>query len=325
MSVQITTAVNQPRETTTQMAVAAWIKALSVGTLLSLLGLAGGMLVWRRLAEALCKPLDAWTLAMTAFVLAVAGLAVRVLGHGYFGRGDSSRPWLAALVLFGPTTAFAAVGFSLNMPGTSTIGLATFWGILAAGEISSLIFCRFAAGDISRLTARMWRPAGALPGKIKSETSGAAVEHVLHDDAVREPETSVVEQAPLQPEAGVHAGVHAGVDAGVDADLVAATVDETPREEVTQQVIRLQGADGTETMSGWLRASFLPGQRTATVHLSFCPPFSSVPTVEIEQVDGPPGRIKTVQLLPYGVRFDLKLLKDAEEPLGVLLQFSARA
>jgi hypothetical protein len=95
-------------------------------------------------------------------------------------------------------------------------------------------------------------------------------------------------------------------------------------ENVTQQLTRSQAADGDEELSGWLRTTFAPGQRTASVHVAFCPPFAATPQLEVEQLDGPEARIKTAQLLPYGARLDLKLAAAAEEPTNVLLQFSAR-
>ena len=95
-------------------------------------------------------------------------------------------------------------------------------------------------------------------------------------------------------------------------------------EDVTQQLTRSQAADGTEELSGWLRTAFTPGQRTCSVHVAFCPPFAATPGLEVEQIDGPEARVKTAQLLPYGVRLDLKLAAVAEEPTNVVLQFAAR-
>jgi hypothetical protein len=95
-------------------------------------------------------------------------------------------------------------------------------------------------------------------------------------------------------------------------------------EDVTQQLTRSQAADGTETLSGWLRMAFAAGQRTGNVHVAFCPPFAATPELEVEQLDGPETRIKTAQLLSYGARLDLKLAAAADEPTSVLLQFSAR-
>ncbi|MBU4272478.1 MAG: hypothetical protein KKE86_01925 [Planctomycetes bacterium] len=96
-----------------------------------------------------------------------------------------------------------------------------------------------------------------------------------------------------------------------------------PAEEVTQQLIRSRAADGTETLSGWLRTFFAAGQRTGSIHVAFCPPLDALPKVAVEQIDGPEARIRTAQALPYGVRLDLKLAVAAREPTGVLLQFSA--
>ena len=107
-----------------------------------------------------------------------------------------------------------------------------------------------------------------------------------------------------------------------DRPMVADTL---PDETVTQQLTRSQAADGTESLSGWLRIPLASGQRTANVHVAFCPPFPHTPRARVEQLDGPEARIKTVQLLPYGVRFDLKLREPSESAAAVLLQFSAEA
>jgi hypothetical protein len=104
-----------------------------------------------------------------------------------------------------------------------------------------------------------------------------------------------------------------------------AVVDECPPEEVTQQLTRGRGADGSEHITGWLRAPFAAGQRTAVVHVSFCPPLNKIPELKVHQADGPKARIKTAQLLPHGARLDLKLSQSAEQSASVLLQFSAHS
>jgi hypothetical protein len=93
--------------------------------------------------------------------------------------------------------------------------------------------------------------------------------------------------------------------------------------DITQQLTRSRAADGVETLTGWLRTPLAAGQRNANIHLAFCPPFAATPLLEVEQIDGPPARIKMAQVLPYGVRFDLKLAAAAEESSSVLLQFVA--
>ncbi|MDY0165832.1 MAG: hypothetical protein RBS80_04765 [Thermoguttaceae bacterium] len=97
-----------------------------------------------------------------------------------------------------------------------------------------------------------------------------------------------------------------------------------PAAEVFQQLTRRQLAEGGEEMAGWVRAVFAAGQRTENVHVAFCPPFSMMPQLTVRQLDGPPARMKTAQLLPFGVRIDLKLPEPAEEDTCVLLEFNAR-
>lgn len=97
-----------------------------------------------------------------------------------------------------------------------------------------------------------------------------------------------------------------------------------PADEVTQQLTRSRSADSGEYLTGWLRVGLSPGQRTANVHIAFCPPFEHAPTLEATQTSGPTARIKTVQLLPFGARLDLKLSQPSDEPTTVVLQFFAQ-
>ncbi len=106
--------------------------------------------------------------------------------------------------------------------------------------------------------------------------------------------------------------------------IVSSDAEEVPADNVLQQLTRSQGADGSEQLAGWLRMPFGPGQRTASVHVAFCPPFERCPAIDVAQCDGPTTRVKTTQLLPYGARLDLKLAAPPERAESVLLQFSAR-
>lgn len=101
--------------------------------------------------------------------------------------------------------------------------------------------------------------------------------------------------------------------------------DAAPPEEVLQQLTRRQLADGAEELTGWLRVPFAADQRTENVHVAFCPPFTTAPHLSVVQSAGPPARVKTAQLLPYGVRLDLKLSSPAGAHATVLLEFAARA
>jgi hypothetical protein len=109
-----------------------------------------------------------------------------------------------------------------------------------------------------------------------------------------------------------------------EADSQPVLQDDLPPKDVVQQLTRSQADDGTERLSGWLRMPFAAGQRTGSVHVAFCPPLKATPELLVEQIGGPEARVKTAQLLPYGVRLDLKLAVAAEEPTSVLLQFLAQ-
>lgn len=95
--------------------------------------------------------------------------------------------------------------------------------------------------------------------------------------------------------------------------------------EVIEQLTRCRLADGREQIAGWLAVRFAPGQRSDCLHVAFCPPFARSPELQLTQLEGPPVRIKTGQLQPYGVRLDLKLADTARAAERVVLGFAARA
>jgi hypothetical protein len=94
-------------------------------------------------------------------------------------------------------------------------------------------------------------------------------------------------------------------------------------EQTVQQVIRTRMADGEERLSGWLRLDFAPGQRTAVAHLAFCPPLEGPPTLSVRQRSGPECRVKSAQVLPYGARIELRLVREASQNQQVVLEFEA--
>ena len=106
---------------------------------------------------------------------------------------------------------------------------------------------------------------------------------------------------------------------------VAASSGHPPTGDVLQQLTRCRTAGGGEVISGWIRVPLAVGQRSANVHVAFCPLFNRTPKASVEQIEGPVARIKTGQLFPWGARFDLKLSSPTEGPETVLLQFSAKA
>jgi hypothetical protein len=99
----------------------------------------------------------------------------------------------------------------------------------------------------------------------------------------------------------------------------------SPADDSVLQQLTLRNADGVAELSGWLRMPLESGQRSGNLHVAFCPPFDCVPEIEIEQLEGPPARIKAAQVLPYGARLEVKLAEASEKAGSIALRFSALA
>jgi hypothetical protein len=89
----------------------------------------------------------------------------------------------------------------------------------------------------------------------------------------------------------------------------------------TQKLVYRLTPEGICVVEGWLQTNFLPGQRTAVVHVAFCPAFRETPIVEAELQDGPAGEIRPTLVLPWGVRWEVKLELAAVEPITVSIEF----
>ncbi|MBQ6109638.1 MAG: hypothetical protein IJK97_15600 [Thermoguttaceae bacterium] len=91
---------------------------------------------------------------------------------------------------------------------------------------------------------------------------------------------------------------------------------------VHQKLERLQNPDGSEEISGLLRAEFLPNQTKVPLFVAFCPPFCQTPVVECFSLDGA-AQVEVVQNAPHGVQLSIR--KSPPVPLGdsVILTFRA--
>lgn len=99
----------------------------------------------------------------------------------------------------------------------------------------------------------------------------------------------------------------------------------SPLGDVVQQFVRTQSAAGIDRIHGWLKTTLAASERNATLHVAFCPPFVETPKFTVLQTSGPAARIKPVQLLPYGVRLELKRLEPGDKTAAILLEFSAES
>jgi len=248
----------------------------------------------RRMAGALVVPLALPALLLVAVLVATAAIVVRL------ARRPTGRPYggdpIAAIV----SGSVVLLGLAVSLPGTSWTGLVLFWLIVGSEE------------------AWAWRCDWRRIGPKNRPTPGTSVS-VTHEPGAQEVDD--VEPRSLQGEREEARKVAGDGLAGLLVDEA-----EPPADEVIQQLTRSRTADGSETLAGWLRVGVAAGQRNANVHVAFCPPFARTPQVSVEQIDGPEARIKVVQVLPFGVRCDLKLVGGAcNVPTMVLLQVSVHA
>ncbi len=95
-------------------------------------------------------------------------------------------------------------------------------------------------------------------------------------------------------------------------------------QRLTQQLERGTSADGTEFIRARLRGRFQPRDRNLHLHVGFCPPLTRIPSVAVEQLEGPPIQIQVGHCQIYGVRLDLRLTSAEATGDDVLLTVMAR-
>lgn len=103
-----------------------------------------------------------------------------------------------------------------------------------------------------------------------------------------------------------------------------ATAEETTEGEIVlQHVVRIRDADGHEYIHATLRGELDAGARRTTLYVGFCPPFLTLPQVEAEVIEGPPGIAKVVQALHNGVQVEVDLDDASLEPVVVTVEVAA--
>ncbi len=120
-------------------------------------------------------------------------------------------------------------------------------------------------------------------------------------------------------------GAGSGEQGLADGDSIEESEPMEPAADVLQQLTLRTTAEGGQELFGWLRIRLATGQRTASLHVAFCPSFDKAPQVQAEAFTGPDCRIKAAQVLPYGARLDVKLDEPAREEESVLVWFHASA
>lgn len=95
-------------------------------------------------------------------------------------------------------------------------------------------------------------------------------------------------------------------------------------EDITQWMSRRMTGDG-EVIEGWMRVTFLSGQREATIHVSFCPPLAGSPEIETEDLEGADLEIRVASVFPFGLRITARRSGSPQEPQVARIGFVATA
>jgi hypothetical protein len=95
------------------------------------------------------------------------------------------------------------------------------------------------------------------------------------------------------------------------------------QEEIVQHLYRVRNEDGSELIYGTLRADFQTGQRSAVLHVGFCPPLPYLPEIEAEALPGSEARLKIVQSLAHGARLNVRLPSTPVEDCHVWIDMAA--
>lgn len=231
-----------------------------------------------------------WLIVWMALAVAVA--AATRLAVSRWACGDSR---LAGAARFLPTVALLLTALALTSFRAPSVVLIV-WVLVAVeeGAIGFLLRQGF-SGTLDRLGLRIPR----WPG-FDADPHETSVTPVINERPCVPP-FSPLSDAPRR----------------FDVDTPASTA------QFSQRLERVHSLGGTDLLTGTFMARFTPGQVTAHVHVAFCPPFSRVPRLDYRQLAGPTARIKVGQVLPHGVRFDLKLEKPASEPATLCLELRA--
>ncbi len=202
----------------------------------------------------------------------------------------------------GPNSRFRG-----DIPVAISIVIVALWAIFL-GERSRPLECTGSAivGLVPVVFAAIWRtsPSG-LPAKVILATDQAANNRCQFETAIKATLERTVAQtrkaASTVPFSQTPLSILDEFSEKPDCD----SSDFAQPDEVTQWLTRSNTTDG-EIIEGGVRVEFADRQRDVTVHISFCPPFHSVPTIDSEDLDGNGLEIRVAAVFPFGARLTVR-------------------
>lgn len=107
-----------------------------------------------------------------------------------------------------------------------------------------------------------------------------------------------------------------------DLSVFDPVANERSGDSTTQWMTRQSQPDGVDQIEGAIRITFAAGQRAASVHVPFSPPFTAVPQIDCEAIGDDPVRWKVSVVYTYGMRVELKR-ESSDEPGETELSYTA--
>jgi hypothetical protein len=90
-----------------------------------------------------------------------------------------------------------------------------------------------------------------------------------------------------------------------------------------QRITRYRSPDGVESIHARLSAEVPRGERSANVHVAFCPPFERLPTVEAYLTDDISAEVNLTQVLHHGAQIEIRLPTPAHARTPVNVELMA--
>lgn len=151
-------------------------------------------------------------------------------------------------------------------------------------------------------------------------TAAAAMTAAL----VRVPRRRTVARTMAEPEARHRAVPAPRVVCAVCGGPTAAPA-EASAGALSQRLTRFHRADTmTDRIEGTVVVVVPPGERSAPTHVAFCPPFSVSPLITIAAVEAATeAEADAVETLPWGTRIECRLEDAADDPVEVVVSFTA--
>ena len=264
-------------------------------------------------------------------------------------RRNAVNSSLAAAVFSG-VTIFAAVLLSRRLAGAFSPPRAAWPAIIAAFVCLLLTGSAYLSGWIARrgkrrpvtqVTAGLFTlvppivvggsliPSGSLLGLwflIALFAVCAAVVAMLETEHAGPPFSREANPAPAWAIADRSRGQQIPDIADSSKIDIAAVADAANKAALSHWMSRRIGDDAAfDVIEGVVTVQFTAGQKLASVHLPFCPPFSEVPGVECEPRHGADVRLRQASLQPFGARIDVQRSQPLDSAASVEIAYTATA